>query len=131
MKIFWTFAFLFLGCSFSPSKRERLPNSSTFSCHFNKIINGNQTDFIFIPENQLLIIKSNILGETKILLEESDFTPGGYIYKGGRAENYDNWKLSLELISYRYNPKIKIDIQKSLLSSLELKIESRCLSIAN
>ena len=64
--------------------------------------------------------------ETKVILEESDFSPGGFIFKDAKGENKGNWDIKLELVSYKDAPEVKLTLNKSPISKNAFETSKKC-----
>ena len=124
MKI-WLIAFLLVGCSTVLVSSPRHPNSKIYSCHFEEMIKGEKILFHFTPEDQSLVINSKSLDDGNVLLEESDFSEGGFVYKS-EAESR-NWDLKLEFVSFKTTPLVKLTLNKSPLSNEIIQVSKTCI----
>ncbi|MBC7539352.1 MAG: hypothetical protein H7281_11065 [Bacteriovorax sp.] len=126
MKKNWILAFLLVGCSSFKGGESRLPNSKYFNCQFEEVIDGNKYVFNFIPEEQLLLVNSYSNGADKIILEESDFSAGGFIFKDAKGENLGKWDLKIDLVSYKDVPEVKLTLNKSPISKAAFESSKKC-----
>jgi uncharacterized protein YcfL len=107
------------GCSSTPKNGMRDPNSKVFNCHFDESVEGKKVNFDFIPEDQSLVV-----GDTKITMDENDFTSGGFVYKSAKVER--DWDVKLEFISYDKDPAVKITMSRSPYSKNPVFISKTC-----
>lgn len=126
MKKIWVLAFLLVGCSSFKGQESRLPNSKSFNCQFEEVIDGKNVVFNFIPEDLLLLVSSKNSEGISVYLEESDFSSGGFIFKDAKGENRGKWDLKLELVSYKDEPEIKLALNKSPLSNNAIQSSKKC-----
>jgi hypothetical protein len=105
----------------------RNPNSQNFQCKFSDMIGNKKFIFNFVPEEQSLFISNVETHEDfKVNTEESDFVPGGFVYKSTMLENSDNWSSKIELMSYKDKPEIKLTLTQSPISKSIVTVTQKC-----
>lgn len=99
---------LLSGCSSFAPKKERELASKEYECRFSETINGEKTDFVFVPDSLKLQIGSEV-----VFLEEDNFVTGGFTYVQAPKKASDWDVAKVEFISFSHNPKVTVDFKRT------------------